>query len=401
MTDLKSLLLPNEKQQSELELFLTSHFGGSSQIEPNKIRHGERLTVEYNRNNSRIKAIYLTDDSLKDDLISKAKDALATNYGTQVQSFYVHSLKKVTGYFRYANDFQILPALPSAPQPDVLFADHSFIIEYRFEKSTHSHINIHRASKRAREIKLLLNSLLISGLSLPHRSSTYEWVLEIIDGELKSKYLNLGYYGGIDTREKDKDGFTSVKDYSPISTISAGAYYTIRGITIGEINDLTLPDTFQNSILAFEKLNDANKELFLRASYWTHVAHKTFTISHSAAYSALVTSIEVFLPNPKERCVECNRPTSAESCSSCHQPIAGPTKQFRDFVEKYAPGTPEAIRKKLYEVRSSITHGGALMPDDENETGFEFTSKNNEARNNWDWLVNLVQIVQINWLHLQ
>lgn len=400
MKDITKLLLQNKEQQTELEIFMTGYFDNSAQKEPNKILHGNGLIVEYYKNNSRIKSITINEDVVvKDDLISKAKESMATNLGDQIQSIFVLSPIKMNGYFKYQNKFQILPAPFNAPKVDYALASHAFNLEFSFPKSTHMQINIHRSSKKSKEIILLLNSLLRHGINLKERSSTYEWGLVIKNNKFSCEYVNLGYFGGSDDREKDGDGFTLCTEYPELKLKKTNLYYSSYGISASDTDDTYLPDNFEQSLKVFESLSQANQEMFLRASYWTQVAYKTFHISFSLAYSALITSIEVFLPNPKTRCTECNRPTSEECCSTCKQPSSGPTKQFRDFVDKYSPGVKESARKKLYDIRSTITHGGSLLPGDAFQLGIEFNARTNDARNNWDLLSQIVQIVQINWLH--
>lgn len=397
MTDITKLLFLNAEQQTELEIFLPSYFGNSTQKEPHKISHGDGLIVEYTKNN-KIKSITINEDIVaKDDLISKVREALATNLGDQVQSIFVHSPIKMTGYFKYLDKFQILPAPIYAPKSDYGLASHAFNLEYSFQKSSHMQINWYRSSKKAKEIILLLNSLLRYGINLKEISSTYEWALVLKNNEYSCEYVNLGYLGGTDDRKKDSNGFTLCTNYPKLEQKETNSYYNSYGISVTD--NICLPDNFEQSLKVFEDISQTNQEMFLRASYWTQVAYKTSHISWSVAYSALITSIEVFLPNPKDRCVECNRPTSKECCSTCNQPSSGPTKQFRDFVDKYSPGVNESARKKLYDIRSTISHGGGLLPGDGISIGFAFNTETNDAGRNWRLLSQIVQIVQINWLH--
>ena len=400
MTNLTKLLLPNKEQQKELEIFLVNYFGNSAQTEPHKIVHGNALTVEYSKNNSRIKTIHTKEDfKLKDDLIKKAREALANNHGEQVHSMFVHSPIKMGGYFRYENKFQLLPAPINALKVDSLLASHAFNLEFSFPKSTDLDINMHRSSKKSSEIILLLNSLLRHGIILKERSSKYEWGLFIKEDKFLCEYFNLGYIGGNDDREKDDYGFTFCNNYPELKFKAASDYYSSYCISSDDKDGIYLPDNFKSSIKIFEKLCISKQEMFLRASYWAQVAQKTFNISFSVAYSALITSIEVFLPDPITRCLECGRPTSPDFCFTCKQPSAGPTKHFKDFVEKYSKGVSEATRKKLYNIRSTITHGGSLLPGDGNQQGVVFNAKSNDIRHSWDLLSQIVQVVQINWLH--
>ena len=126
-----------------------------------------------------------------------------------------------------------------------------------------------------------------------------------------------------------------------------------------------------------------------------------FRISQSASFAALVSAIEVFLPDPEIRCTKCGQPTSTDCCAECHQPLAGPTKAFRDFVEEYVPGITAAQRNKLYNRRSSLSHDSSLVAGDLAEIGFRFTPKLTESWQERLLLAEIVQLVLVNWLRKQ
>ena len=74
-------------------------------------------------------------------------------------------------------------------------------------------------------------------------------------------------------------------------------------------------------------------------------------MSRSAAYVALVQSIEALVPESKSKV-----------CPSCRQPEYQLSRRFADFLEKYTPSeTYGDIRKKLYAVRSELSHGKRLL----------------------------------------
>jgi hypothetical protein len=85
------------------------------------------------------------------------------------------------------------------------------------------------------------------------------------------------------------------------------------------------------------------------------------TINH---IYALVSAIEALMPPPKaaEKCPECNRSTGP-----------GPTRQFVDFVEASIPGSgiSKNDRRRFYQIRSALTHGGKLLAVDHHSWGFD------------------------------
>src|ERR1039457_4966889 len=76
--------------------------------------------------------------------------------------------------------------------------------------------------------------------------------------------------------------------------------------------------------------------------------------------SRWLSRFECLMPPPKAGAV----------CETCHRTIGkGPTQQFREFVEQFAPGTgPLGSERKpvqrLYEIRSKLVHGGGLLITD-------------------------------------
>ncbi len=400
MKDLKSILLPNPEQQDELKIFFSTYIGLPTNHPGNKIVYGGILTIEFKSQTNKIKSIFLkgTKEEI-DTLIKKAVEALASNLGLQIHFAYVHTSSKIEKYWRHENNFQILPAPASAPQPNFQDAEHAFLLEYSFPKSSNSEINSYRSACRERETILLLNSLLKHGLHLRDSYSRHAWVLSDELNE-KSKYMQLGYFTGVENHDRKLNDFSSVNNYTAFDLVNSQDYYTISS----DIFDpFVLPDFFTKSIIAFENLDYSSKGKFLRASYWTQVASKSYPISRSAAFCALVSSIEVFMPTshlPPESVYATFKKGFLQLLSKYQTP-AGPTKEFRDFVEKYAPGIPESSRKKLYDIRSKITHGGALLPEDENNSFFQNHLQLSDSRNDWELLYGVVQVAQINWLHAQ
>jgi hypothetical protein len=104
--------------------------------------------------------------------------------------------------------------------------------------------------------------------------------------------------------------------------------------------------------------------------------------------------------------IEALRPqvSEGERCDSCgHVLGAGPTQQFIDFVNRYVPwqdGETERERRKLYSVRSALTHGGTLL-DSDRDLGVGFGSFHPtplEQREATGRLLRLARLAGVNWL---
>lgn len=392
--DLLNVLLKDKEQQNELELFLLEHYSGASHVRDREVVFGGRITVKYSKGNM-ITSIEGSSDVNVEELNEAVQAALARDEDT-VSVFYAHSLNRVNGYFKYGDEFQIVPVRPLDPKPDQEYADHPFRLEFKVKKSTSWQINLHRVARKRRELVLLLNAILIYGLKAVPRSASHEWVLVRRGEEVKSEFSQMDYFPDINSLNAG-GSFTDTSVFVPISQINAVDYYNITGISFENGNEIVLPDNIKASIDRFYLLGIDEREKFLRASFWRQSGLQSARYSLSAAFSSLVTSIEVFLPQPDTRCAACGRPTSEDSCASCHQPNSGPTKHFRDFVEKYSAGISSKDRSELYSTRSLIVHGGGLLPTDEAITSF--TNSRLQSESKWRLLFAIVQAIQINWLH--
>lgn len=403
MTEIKNSLLPDLTQSVELEYFLSSYFNQTTLIHEYKQTYGDYLVIEYSKQN-KIKSIKADETKLCiKKLIADVKEALGTTGEIQVDSKFLFSPVIVEKCFRYRDEFQILPAPSNAPKIDRMYiaASHPLTLEYSFPKSSNPFINGFRSDKKYNELALLLNSLLRHGTELIPNSQSKKWVRISSPNEIDCKYLWIGYQPSeIDNRKKDALGFTSVEEYESFVNLEYNKYYSTYGYSSDDYNQF-LPSNFASTIEHYFTLNQGQREKFLNSSYWVQVASEIFSSSMSTAFSALVTSIEVFLPSPKDRCKECNKPVSDEICSTCKQPSAGPTKYFREFIEAYSPGIEEKYRKELYDLRSSILHGGKLMSADKKYLGYQYNTESTNGIRKWHLLNSIIRMIQNNWINSQ
>lgn len=401
MTEIKDQLLSNPEKRLELEYFLSKYFNLSRYIDGDKVLYGDYLIIEYSKKNN-IKSIQIDEKktSIK-NLIDAVKEALDTTNEIQIDSKIIFSPVIIENYFRYKNEFQILPSPSNAPKIDRSYIDvsHPFTLEYSFFKSTNIWINSFRSSKKHHEIILLLNSLLKYGIELIPNSQKQEWTIIMKENNIKCEYSYLGYQlNEIDNRTKDSFGFTTTNEYEQFNLKNFQEYYSSNFYSCNDFNKY-LPSNFSGSLEKYYLLPIDKKEKFLNSSYWTQVASNVFNTSMSIAFSSLVTSIEVFLPDPKERCLKCNKPVSDEICPTCSQPSAGPTKYFREFIDAHSPGIDVKLRNELYNLRSSILHGGKLMTSDQKYLGYQHNLESRNGINKWYLLNGIIKLIQNNWLN--
>jgi hypothetical protein len=297
------------------------------------------------------------------------------------------SAAPTTGHFKYKDQFQILPAPPAAPRPDQFIGQHPFILEYAVRTSPNFVITNLRQAKIARELELILSTLLIFRVSGLGSELRRHWVIDYRGDQAihRSQFLQEGY--AWDGAIAECQDFLATGDTPPMPTVEINEYYGFLGLALDRTLDL--PDNFTRQLDQFHRLDVAEREKFLRASYWFRHASTVFTYSKSASFVALVSAIEVIMPEQE----------AGQKCPECNSDIGpGLTQRFVDFVESLIPGSgiSEKDRRRFYRTRSALSHGGKLFATDHGLWGFtpKKLGEDIDARTMW----RIVQVVLYNWL---
>jgi hypothetical protein len=325
-----------------------------------------------------------------DELRRKIETELLTQGATKVRRSVLFSSAPTTGYFRYRDVFQIVPVPPEAPRPKFILGDHPLFLEVKVHISSNFMITNLRYQRAARELELLLSSLLDLRVWSIGTEMRHHWSMDISEDTivLPSKFLQEGYSwsGAV----PELDDFRSTEHLSPIEQLDPHEYYSSRGISVDRKLDMS--SDINEQLDKFFSLPIGQREKFLRAGYWFQHAHTVFHYSKSASFVALVSAIEALIPKPK----------GGTRCPHCKQMLGvGLRKQFVDFVESLVPGgaVPEAERKRFYRVRSALSHGGKLLAADHGVWGFtpKQLGEGSDTRAVWQ----IVQLVLHNWLERQ
>ncbi|NJM52915.1 MAG: hypothetical protein HC846_05685 [Blastocatellia bacterium] len=139
-----------------------------------------------------------------------------------------------------------------------------------------------------------------------------------------------------------------------------GDYYNHLWVKNSEIE---LPVEMEHYLNSFDNLPIESKENFRRSLYWFNTGSRLYN-QEQLSVIPFTIAIECLLPNPSSMvCPTCNKPSSD-----------GPTKLFREFMEKHLslPENIEHFKKSIYPKRSSMVHGSFAFAAD---TGF-FLSEN-------------------------
>jgi hypothetical protein len=123
------------------------------------------------------------------------------------------------------------------------------------------------------------------------------------------------------------------------------------------LDTFCLPDNLDRLVSAFVGLDGAKRRRFLRSAAAIYTARELWDLSISSYFLICVQAIETMVDRPPPvPCAACNRDMGP-----------GPTRLFREFVERYCPdsGVEEKVVIELYRVRSALAHGHYLFQLDE------------------------------------
>lgn len=363
-TDLMELLHAGTADPDEFEHVLSLNFPSAQQREPDIIEY----LPEQNSNESALRLIYagrelcaiepgpLLQAGALEKIRTDVEEKCLRPTGTVVARTPLFAALPVDAWWRYRDEFQILPAPPEAPRPNQLLAAHPFTLELRVGRSSDAVIQMLRRDRRVRELELVLGSLIWKIVDSEGQQSNKRWVyLPSEPGEpLRSAFLQVGYEA--DGIRAFLDEFTPTGELTPMRVVPDDEYFAQEGLRVGDT--LAAPNSLQKLIDLCFAAPPGTRDKFMRFSYWLLKADTFWPLSKSGSYVAVVSAIEALMDDP----------ASEGTCSECHREKGpGPTKRFRAFVDKWSSA---ADAKKLYEVRSAISHGGRLMRWD--KPGFPF-----------------------------
>ena len=270
---------------------------------------------------------------------------------------YSFSSFRVAGSWRGGRSgVQILPPPDDAPRADVEMAEHPFILEFPVQVSDFRPVTTHRRMREHRKVTLLLNVLLAGHTSLQARRAEHFWASVGHDDDgPEIKWVQQFFFARL--------GDAVIDELSPpageqLEEVEPEEYYTKVG---HDGKGLRVPADLDESICLYLQLSSTNRAKFDRAAFWMDMASRQWTISVSASFASLVSTVESLTDRGivhRGYCKECN--------GHCQHEVPGATERFRAFFEKYAPGASlRSRRSEMYSLRSGILHGSELMQLDQ------------------------------------
>jgi hypothetical protein len=296
---------------------------------------------------------------LLDQVESDLKDNVIDGYGFEI----LFASKPVKGGYRFKTlPIQISPAPSEAPRPPFLNADHPFVLEYPIRRCRTPNVRFLRRTKNAIEWAWALNALLSSSIKYASSRSRSFWAIKSM--ELGPPFWATENYivGGFEAIRGQLSEQTSELPVVPAETYYGGA---AAGADL-PLDELYVPDDIDDAIAVFTELSNDQRRRFLRSAAAIYAASEFWTSSMSAYFLACVQAIETLVDRlPAELCPGCGKDVSP-----------GPTRLFREFVEKHCRirHVDQRIVKNLYAVRSALAHGRYLFQLDEAPWAFSMAA---------------------------
>jgi hypothetical protein len=277
------------------------------------------------------------------------RDEQIAEYGAEI--LFAH--RPVTGAFRFKSiPMQILQAPAKAPRPPHASGDHPVVLEYPIRSYRTPDVRNLRRRKNAIEWTWVLNALLRGSIKYSGSRLRQMWAIKHLESDpfwAQEFYIVPGFQGIISHLSKQE----SLLPVVPTKSYFGGA----RARANLPIDTFFLPDDLDDLISAFVKLDGNRRRRFLRSAAAIYMAGELWNVSISSFFLACVQAIETLVDRPPA--IPC--PTRRKARGP------GPTKLFRQFVEKYclSSDVDQTVVQNLYDVRSALTHGRYLFQLDE------------------------------------
>lgn len=355
--------------------------------------------VYFNANGELYKIIpgnLLSSNKSQLNFVKDAVNDVHGDHGYVIRHRIMFSQRPLRGKFQWKDNFRIKPCLNTSQIGKGLawdldnFHDNKtekhlgppfpFILEVRTKKSSNYLIESNRYFDALDLYQWFL------GLLLPHllgspvgRNSQPKWTM-LKNENVPEYHLAYEAFNAHESEIQMGENF-SISDIPDATRYSGDTeYYNNLWFQSSEIE---LPVEMEKYLESFDNLNPESKENFRRSLYWFNTGSRLYN-QEQLSVIPFTIAIECLLPNP-----------SIEICPTCKKSSGeGPTKLFRDFMEKHLslPENIEHLKKSIYPQRSKIVHGRFAIAADQGffcfgDNVFEFAIEGFVRRALVNWLV--------------
>lgn len=322
---------------------------GSSTIdskEPNIVIYGKYIKVHFKNNDRKILKILIENDFWKKNKtkILQAFDSANNPSSEQIYSRVVFTEEELQTYpFKWKNEFQLGRLPEENPKPKEVLGLYPCLFQFKVPQTENPFLNKHRANIIFKKLFLplipLLRQYCVTNLQYDAKTSSKKaWVIDTEEG-FENKWLPLEYW---------------IK-----SSLSTDSYYTYqqpkaKEFPIFEYDGYwSVSLKLSNGYLAYEVLDDKNKEMFLLGCEWFNKALTAHEPTDKFLF--IMIMLEIFLPKDSTQCKECK------------QNIYSINKRFKTYIpeiigENWTKDF-EKVLGNLYSLRSNIAHNGIAVAE--------------------------------------
>lgn len=177
---------------------------------------------------------------LTDEMLNELRErlVLASHSETVVWRDVFFNVRPVEGFWRNRDDWQIVPAPPQAPRPDLLLGDHPFIVEIRLPRyPDQAMLTATTQDRRAWELLLILNLVALGRVSrIGPRHHGHVWAFVGDELPPDTRYVQPGY--SIPDWIYQSEDFTPTDDMDPLREVPDDEYRSRRGVGPGDVFEI-------------------------------------------------------------------------------------------------------------------------------------------------------------------
>lgn len=246
----------------------------------------------------------------------------------------------ISGYYRYADIFQIFPSRKINENRDIQYIDIEYNNNYRNKDKKLSGARTH----------LIFLKELVS-------------LLSIATNEKYEIYFNKEEYQFLPEQEK----ILSFSDMSAECEISKWENKIYQPMRFGD-QSVAIDSNSNCFFKKYFNLSVKNRNKYDSAMFLHEIAQDVFKASASMSFVTYISSIETLMELEKEILKH-----KIDICQLCKQKKYEIAVRFVEFVQKYSPSSEEKyeeLLKRFYTKRSKISHTGKIFEIDKIFTNF-------------------------------
>ena len=299
---------------------------------------------------------------------------------TKIRQEAALSDRRVLGYYKYKDIFQIMPIPEDAPSLGFLIGHHPFLMEYSYEVPDVSETQYNpeipsvallpmidrEASTSPKNEVLLLLSTFSRHIVFQYGNSitNQQWFVKLPMNEkdIPTSYDSVWGQGAYQSQKVPSriiEGFSN-PSAEPIGVLEINEYYKSElplQYVVGLTHDsFELPVAIDEYFNIYYSMANHTKLSFLSACMLLRQGIELFSLAPSLAFAACVSALEALIAHD-------HRTESTERCECCNQPKHHVRQRFLHFIKEFGNDSPESRRQadRVYSKRSSILHEGQLF----------------------------------------